>query len=150
MEGVMTITWGLGSVMFAGVAVVALAAPAWANPSFEGDYTFTGGGITRPWHATSCGLAYPCSHIDAPPMSGKAGFGGDANIAANTPFWILTLHDVPDTVSCSDGSSAPSNISYQWGLDTLSGDARTWTTVGVCGDPPKSYGSFPFTLTRVS
>ena len=70
----MTITRGLGSVIFGGVAVVALAAPARANATFEGDYTFTGGGITRPWHAASCGLAYPCSHIDAPPVSGKAGF----------------------------------------------------------------------------
>jgi hypothetical protein len=150
MEGVMTIARGLGSVFLAGVAAVALAGPAWAAPVFEGDYTFTGGGTTRPWHATSCGLAYPCSHIDAPPASGNAGFGGDAKIAANTPFWILTLHDVPGTVSCSDGSFAPGNISYQWGLGTLSGDASTWTTVGVCGDPPKSYGHFPFTLTKVS
>ena len=147
----MTITRGLGSVIFAGVAAVALAGPARANPIFEGDYTFAGGDITRPWHATSCGLAYPCTHIDAPPVSGKAGFGGDAKIA-NTPFWILTLHDVPDTVVCADGSSAPGTIHYQWSIEPpFSGNASTWPTVGVCGgDPPKSSGRFAFTLTKVS
>jgi hypothetical protein len=150
MEGVMTIIRGVSSVIFAGMAAVALAGPAWAAPVFEGDYTFTGAGITRPWHATSCGLSYPCSHIDAPPVAGKAGFGGDAKIAANTPFWILGLDNLPGTVVCADGSSAPGNIKYQWNIDTLSGSASTWTTVGVCGDPPKSYGSFSFTLTKAS
>src|SRR5258708_517949 len=123
-SGVMTITRGLSSVIFAGVAAVALAGPAWAAPNFEGDYIYHGEGIERSWHATSCGLAYPCSHIDAPPVAGKAGFGGDAKIAANTPFWILTLHDVPGTVGCADGSSAPGNISYQCSIDPpFSGDA---------------------------
>ena len=146
----MAITRGLGSVIFAGVAVVALAGPAWANPIFEGDYTYHGEGIERSWHATSCGLAYPCTHIDAPPVAGKAGFGGDAKIA-NTPFWILEVDNLPGTVVCADGSSAPGNIKYQWSIDPpFSGDASTWTTVGVCGDPPKSYGHFAFTLTKVS
>jgi hypothetical protein len=146
----MTITRGLGSVIFAGVAVVALAGPAWANPIFEGDYTYHGEGIERSWHATSCGLAYPCTHIDASPVAGKAGFGGDAKIA-NTPFWILEVDNLPGTVVCADGSGAPGNIKYQWSIEPpFSGDASTWTTVGVCGDPPKSYGHFAFTLTKVS
>jgi hypothetical protein len=71
----MTIAQGLGSVIFAGVAVVALAGPASANPIFEGDYTYNGTyngeGIERSWHATSCGLAYPCTHINAPPALTK-------------------------------------------------------------------------------
>jgi hypothetical protein len=154
MEGVMTITRGLGSVFFAaGVAVVALAGPAWANPIFEGDYTYHGEGIERSWHVTDCGLPYPCSHIDAPPVAGKAGFGGDAHIAANTPFWILTLHDVPGTVVCADGTSAPGTIKYQWNLDPpYEGKASTWPTVGVCGDPPKvnSNSNFAFILTKNS
>ncbi|MDT5139591.1 MAG: hypothetical protein QOD58_3853, partial [Mycobacterium sp.] len=41
----MTITQRLGAVTFAGVAVVALAGPARANPIFEGDYTYRGEGI---------------------------------------------------------------------------------------------------------
>src|ERR1700736_1901176 len=135
-RGVMMITRGLGSVIFAGVAVVALAGPARANPIFEGDYTYNGEGIERSWHATSCGLAYPCTHIDAPPVAGKAGFGGDAKIA-NTPFWILTMHDVPDTVVCADGSSAPGTIHYQWSIEPpFSGYASTEPTVGVCGGDP--------------
>ena len=94
----MTIRSALSSaVIFAGVAA-ALAGPARADQAiFEGDYTFTGGGVTRPWHATPCGVGYPCTHIDAPPAVGKAGFGGDAHIA-NVPFWIMTVMGVPDAV----------------------------------------------------
>jgi hypothetical protein len=99
----------------------------------------------------SCGLGYPCTHIDAPPEAGRAGFGGDAKIA-NAPFWILTLHDVPDTVVCADGTSAPGTIHYQWSIEPpFSGSASYWPTVGVCGgNPPKGSGRFEFTLTKVS
>jgi hypothetical protein len=146
----MRIIRGLSSVVFAGVAAVALAGPARAAPTLEGDFVYHGEGIERTWHATSCGLAYPCSHIDAPPMAGKSGFGGDAKIAGNTPFWIIELDNLQGTVVCADGSSAPGNIKYQWSVEApFSGDASTWTTVGVCGDPPKSYGHFAFTLTKV-
>jgi hypothetical protein len=150
----MTIRSALSSaVIFAGVAA-ALAGPARADQAiFEGDYTFTGGGVTRPWHATPCGVGYPCTHIDAPPAVGKAGFGGDAHIA-NVPFWIMTVMGVPDAVGCGDGSAAPGNVKYQWdstnGLTLYRGTASIWTTVGVCGDPPKSYPSVDFTLTQVS
>jgi hypothetical protein len=151
MEGAIVITRGLSAVIFAGVAVVALAGPARAAPTFEGDYTYHGEGIERTWRATSCGLPYPCTHIDAPPAAGKAGFGGDAKIAANTPFWIIELDNLAGTVTCADGTSAPGNIKYQWSVEPpFSGNASTWTTVGVCGDPPKSYGHFAFTLTKVS
>jgi hypothetical protein len=147
----MTLARGLSSVIVAAAAAVALASAARAAPSFEGDYTYHGEGIERTWHVTDCGLPYPCAHIDVPPVAGKAGFGGDAHIAGNTPFWILTLHDVPGTVTCGDGTNAPGNISYQWNIDApFEGKASTWTTVGVCGDPPRSYGQFAFIITKLS
>ena len=148
----MTITRKLSSVMFAGIAAVALAGPADADsPVFEGVYTYHGEGIERTWTATSCGLAYACSHIDAPPSGGEPGFGGDANIAGNTPNWILTVYNLPNAVVCADGSRAPGNVKYTWSFDPpFSGQTMTWTTVGVCGDPPKVYQESGFTLTKVS
>jgi hypothetical protein len=145
------ITRAICAITFVGVGVVALAGPARAAPTFEGDYIYRGEGIERTWHATSCGLAYPCSHIDVPPVAGKPGFGGDAKIAGNTPFWIIELDNLAGTVVCADGTSAPGNIKYQWSVGPpFSGDGSKWTTVGVCGDPPKSYGHFAFTLTKAS
>src|ERR1700730_3998149 len=144
----MTITRGLTSaVIFAGVAV-GLAGPAWADPAppgiFEGgNYTYTGAGITRPWIATSCGTG--CTHIEAPPVLDQAGFSGDAQLEYGG--WTLTRLNVPDAVSCKDGSRAPGNITYRWNP----GWADTWTAVGFCGDLPRTeYQSFPFTLTKVS
>src|ERR1700676_1677700 len=121
----MTISRGLSSaVIFAGVAA-GLAGPAWADPAtpaIEGNYAYTGAGITRPWNATSCGVG--CTHIEAPPVPGKAGFNGDALLAYGG--WALTLVSMPDTVVCRDGSSAPGNITYRWNWDagTLSGWAN--------------------------
>lgn len=54
------------AVIFAGVAA-GLPGPARAAGALlEGDYTFDGGGITHPGHATTCSPSCPCSHIEAP------------------------------------------------------------------------------------
>jgi hypothetical protein len=114
----MTMRRGVSSaVIFAGVAV-GLAGPVGADPGiFEGYYTYAGGGVTRPWIATSCGTG--CSHVEAPQIPGQEGFSGDAQLAYGG--WALTRHDVPDAVPCGAGSRAPGNITYRWNPGTMSG-----------------------------
>jgi hypothetical protein len=138
--------WLSSAVIFAGVSV-GLARPASADPAppggFDGTYTYTGAGITQTWIATSCGTG--CTHIEASPVADQAGFSGDAKMGYGG--WELTRLNVPDAVLCKDGSLAPGNITYRWNP----GWADTWTSVGVCGDPPRTmYQQFPFILTKVS
>ena len=139
------------AVICAAIAV-ASAGPAWADDPptddiyvLEGEYTYSDANTTRSWHATPCGSC--CADIEAPPVGGMPGFSGQAQ---NFRGWTLTLENVPDLVACRDGSSAAGNINYRWRPGETNGSGSTWTTVQTCGEPPKAYETFDFTLTKVS
>ncbi|OMC17178.1 hypothetical protein [Mycobacterium sp. SP-6446] len=128
----------------AGVAAAAVgyACPAWADDGLSGTYNYVNQtGFTSTWTATPCGPG--CAHV----FTSHSAANYDLKLSNGRS--VATV-DSPDAVHCRDGTTAPATVTISVAAATLRGTSTTSTTVGVCGDPPRTYGPDTFTLTKVS
>jgi hypothetical protein len=102
------------------------------------------------WTLTPCSTdpAYrpfiPCVRVAE--TGGKfAPWQGEAQLSVG--YWTMFV-DRPDAITCDDGSTLPSRVTYWWNAVTLEGHIGFFFPGGCGGAPAKSL-SAPFTLTRV-
>ena len=131
--------------IFACLAAVGFASPAWAD-DFSGTYTFQwDGGNAATWTVTPCGDQLDqCVHVSETGNSAAQPWSGDAHWSVG--YWSMFV-DRQDMITCDDGKKVPGRATYSWDAVTLSGTGSIFNT-GVCGDEPGTLSS-AFTLTKI-
>ncbi len=135
------------SVIFASLAV-GFASPASAE-GFGGTYTMQlAAGEPATWTVTPCVSDpnqqpfIPCVHVAE--TGGKyAPWQADAHLSVG--YWTMFV-DRPDAITCEDGSTEPSRVTYSWDAVTLFGTPAFYFP-GGCGDVPAKSLAAPFMLT---
>jgi hypothetical protein len=148
----MTTTRGLAAaVLFAAVALGS-AGPASAQDPMAGVYTYTQAGLSpSTWTVyPTCVPAGCVLHIEDTtphkgPLSDQPGFSGDARLVNDQ--WTMGIN-LPDGMSCPDGSTAANAYVYSFDDKTLRGTV-TNLHGAVCGMQP-GQSKQPFTLTYQS
>lgn len=138
----------VASAIFASLAAVGFASPASAE-GFEGTYTMQlAGGESATWTVTPCVSDpsnqpfIPCVHVAE--TGGKyAPWEGDAHFSVG--FWTMKV-DRPDAITCEDGTTEPSIVTYSWTPVALLG-ILAFNYPGGCGDVEAASLSAPFSLT---
>ena len=86
----------------------------------------------------------PCLRVAE--TGGKfAPWEGEAH--SSVGYWTMSV-ERPDAMSCDDGSTLPSKVTYWWNGATLEGQMGFFYP-GGCGDAPAKSLSAPFTLTKI-
>jgi hypothetical protein len=129
------------AAVLAGLAV-GFAGPAWADDGLSGTYNYVNEtGFTSTWTVTPCGSG--CAHVFTSHSA------ANYDLMLRNGRWTATVNP-PDAVRCKDGTPAQATVTISVDAATLTGTSTTSSTVGVCGDPPMTYGPDKFTLTKVS
>jgi hypothetical protein len=136
------------SFVFASIAVVGFATPAWAD-DFSGTYTInTDDGNAATWVVTPCDGDFgqqpfvQCVHVTE---TGGAGEQWEADAHWQVGWWT-TFVERPDAIVCDDGRTFPGSVGYSWDAATLSGWVSGYYR-GVC-EGPRGNIAAPFALTK--
>lgn len=138
------------SVIIVGLAAVGFASPASAD-DFGGTYNMVLG-VANPvtWTVTPCSTDpnyrpfIPCVRV-AETGGNFAPWEGEAHLSVG--YWTMFV-ERSDAISCDDGSTLPSKVTYWWNAVTLEGKMGFLFPGGCGGAAAKSLYA-PFTLTRV-
>jgi hypothetical protein len=137
------------SAILAGIAAGGFASPASAD-DFTGTYSMVlAGGEPATWAVAPCVTDpnqaqpfIPCVHVAQ--TGGKyAPWQSDAHLSVG--HWTMFV-DRTDAISCDDGTTLPSRVTYSWDAVTLSG-WLSFRFAGGCGGVPAASLAAPFTLT---
>jgi hypothetical protein len=138
------------SVIFASLAAVGFASPASAD-DFGGAYTMDMGGEPSTWTITPCSddpaQQQPFNQCVRVAATGGKYAPWESEAHWSVGYWTMFV-DRPDAITCDDGSSLPSNVTYSWDAGTLVGSIAFFFPGGCGGAPAKSLAA-PFTLTRI-
>ena len=117
----------VGTAAVAAGALVALAAPSWADGP-DGTYLFTDSeGDSSTWIVVSCGPT--CATVTS------GGWAATANLTNGR--WDMTVPN-PKAIVCPDGTQYRANESFSWDATTLTGKTST-PHLGECGGLPGTH-----------